>query len=428
MGNTLFRDLSIYWSMFHVALIFVMLFRSRFNRKKSLILVGVGIGSLMILNGIGLVVLGHEQMGKLLLFTCSLPSLVYFWILSKDRNGKFLLTFCLADTSCLWVMATTNLLDTFLGGGQYVLMFVSRLILFPLLEYLVYRYFRKPYLELQETVDKGWGVFAGMTMLYYVLVAVVTCFPTNINERPEDAPVCVLILILMFFTYATMFISLYRQLLLYRKQHSEMMLSEQKRSLEIQIESQQQIRKLKHDLKGHAVTLSGLLSAEKTDEAILYIKNVLSETETVLHPICANYYLNSVFSHYYQRFQKLGVELKMDIQVGEEALPHMELCQILSNGLENAWEELSRLHTKEREASVQMKYNRNYLLIRIRNSCRNDLNVEKGTIPVTDKEGHDHGFGLATIQEAAQRLDGEMLCYTENGNFVLDVMISCLHF
>ena len=57
------------------------------------------------------------------------------------------------------------------------------------------------------------------------------------------------------------------------------------------------------------------------------------------------------------------------------------------------------------------------------------LNVEKGTIPVTDKEGHDHGFGLATIQEAAQRLDGEMLCYTENGNFVLvcdDIMSSFL--
>lgn len=77
-------------------------------------------------------------------------------------------------------------------------------------------------------------------------------FSHQYQRRPEDAPVCVLILILMFFTYATMFISLYRQLLLYRKQHSEMMLSEQKRSLEIQIESQQQIRKLKHDLKGHA--------------------------------------------------------------------------------------------------------------------------------------------------------------------------------
>ncbi len=34
MGNTLLRDLSVYCCMFHVALIFVMLFRSRFSRKN----------------------------------------------------------------------------------------------------------------------------------------------------------------------------------------------------------------------------------------------------------------------------------------------------------------------------------------------------------------------------------------------------------
>ncbi len=427
MRNTLFRDLSIYWSLFHVALIFVMLFRSRYNRKKSLILVAAGIGVLMLLNGIGLTVLGGERMGKLFLLTCSLPSLIYFWLLSKDRNGKFLLTFCLADTSCLWVLAATNLLDTFLGGRQYVLMFVSRLILFPLLEYLVYRYFRKPYLELQETVDKGWGVFAGMTILYYVLVAVVADFPTNISERPEDAPVCVLILILMFFTYATMFISLYRQLLLNRKQQSERSLSEQKQSLEMQLESQQQIRKLKHDMKGHTVTLSGLLAAGKTEEAALYLKNMEAEMETVLRPFCANPYLNSVFSHYYQKFQKLGVELRLDIQVGEEALPYMELCQILSNGLENAWEAVRELSPEEREASVQMKYNRDYLIIRMKNKCRSDLSIEKGTVPESSKKEAGHGFGLGTIQEAAGRLDGEMFCYTDKGNFILDVMVRANH-
>ena len=51
--------------------------------------------------------------------------------------------------------------------------------------------------------------------------------------------------------------------------------------------------------------------------------------------------------------------------------------------------------------------------------------VERGTIPATDKEGRGHGIGLATVQEAAERLDGEMFCYTENGYFVLDVMVSC---
>ncbi len=423
MNNMLLRNLSIYWSQLHAALIFVMLFRSRFDRKKTLILAGAGIGLLILLNGIGLAVLGHERMGKLFLLTCSLPSLIYFLLLSKDRNGKFLLTFCLADTSCMWVMAVTNLLDTFLGGGQYVLMFVSRLLLFPLLEYPVIRYFRKPYLELQEAVDKGWGIFAGMTMLYYLLIAVVADFPTNIAERPEDAPVCVLILILMFFTYATMFIALYRQLQLHRKQQRERILSEQKHSLELQLESQQQIRKLRHDMKGHAVTLSGLLAAGKTQEAADYLKGMESEMKPVLRPFCANIYLNSVLSHYFQKFQELGLKLYLDIQVGGEELPYMELCQILSNGLQNAREALSELPEEEREASVQMKYSRDYLIIRMKNRCKKELSVAKGSIPSSSKREAGHGFGLVTIKEAAEKLNGEMYAYTDCGNFVLDVLV-----
>ncbi len=423
MDNTLLRDISLYWCLIHLALIFVMLFRSRYSRKKTLILIGAGIGTLMLLNGIGLTVLGRDRMGKLFLLTCSLPSLIYFWLLSRDRNGKFLLTFCLTDTVCLWVLAVTNLMDTYFGGGRCLLMLISRLILLPLIEYLVYRYFRKPYLELQEAVDEGWGIFAGMTMLYYVLLAVAADFPTNISERPEDTPLCVLILLLMFFTYATMFSALYRQLLLHRKQQSERSLSEQKHLLEQQLESQQQIRKLKHDMKGHTITLSGLLAAGKTEEAASYLKNMEAEIEPVLRPFCSNIYINAVLSHYVQKFQKLETELRLDIQMGEEQLPYMELCQILTNGLENAWEALRELPVNQRAASVQMKYSRDYLIIRIRNRCQSDLSVKKGTIPQSRKQERGHGFGLATIQEAAGRLEGEMFAYTEKENFVLDVMV-----
>ena len=102
----------------------------------------------------------------------------------------------------------------------------------------------------------------------------------------------------------------------------------------------------------------------------------------------------------------------------------MELCQILSNGLENVCDALKGLEKGKREVSVRMKYNREYLLIRIRNKCRDDLYVEQGVLPATDKEGHDHGFGLATVKEAAERLGGEIFCYTEDGNFVLDVIVS----
>ncbi len=147
------------------------------------------------------------------------------------------------------------------------------------------------------------------------------------------------------------------------------------------------------------------------------------EMDVLQREFCANPYLNAVFVHFSQKFQELEAGYRMDIQIGEEELPYMELCQILSNGLENACDALKALDRKERDISLQMKYSRDYLVIRIRNRCRDELYVEKGILPATDKDGYDHGFGLVTVQEAAKRCGGEMFCYTENGYFVLDVMV-----
>lgn len=423
MDRTLLRDLSVFWGMIHVIFLFVMLFRSRYTRKRTILLAVVGMGFLMLLNGAGIYVIGFENVGKVFLFTCSLPSFLFFYLLSADKRFRFLLTFCLVDTICLWIMAVTNLLDYYLGGGQYVLMFVSRLLAFPLVEYCMYRFVRKPYLELQDAVKKGWGVFACMTMLYYILLTVVVNYPTNIVNRPEDMLTCILILILMFFNYATIFTSLYRQLLLYRKQQGERVLQEQKIALEAQLENQKRIRRIKHDMKGYTATLDGLLTAGKLEEALKYLRNVESEIDVFVGQFCANPYVNAVFTFYFQKFQELGANLKTDIQIGGEDLPYMELCQILSNGLENACDALQELEREKREASIQMKYNKDYLLIRIKNRCRAELSVEKETIPCSDKQGVDHGFGLVTIKEAAERLGGDMLCYTDQERFVLDVMV-----
>ena len=425
---TILRDISIFWAMFHVIFLFLMLFRSRFTRKKTIAVAGIGMGILMVANGAGLIVFGLEALSKAFLFTCSIPSFFFFYVLSADKRFKFLLSFCIADTTCLWLMAVTNLLDFYFGGGKYILLFISRIIAFPLIEYLAWKYLRKPYLKLQDAVEKGWAVFAGMTMLYYVILVVAVQFPTNIINRPEDTFLCVLILILMVFNYGTIFASLYRQFLLYQRKQSERILIEQKRRLKTQLENQQRIRKMKHDMKGYIATLSGLLTNGKTQEAMTYLKGVEDEMNIMPRQFCANPYINAVFVHYAGRLEEMGADFGNDIQVGEEELPYMELCQILSNGLENACDALTELEKEKRKIFVQIKYNRNYLLIRIKNRCRDDLYVEQGTIPASNKEGRGHGFGLATVKEAAERLDGESFCYTENGSFILDVMVPCHSF
>lgn len=419
---TVFRDLSILWSLFHILILFMLLYRSRYPKKKTLLLTAAAMTPLIFLNMAGLAIYGAGVMGKVFILTCTLPSLVFFWIVSKDKKGKFFFTFCLADTVALWIIAVTNVADFYFGGQQYVLMFIGRLVMFPLAEWIAVRHLRKPYLELQASVEKGWGIFAGMMALYYLLLVVISNFPVLITEREQELPAFFLVLALMPLTYATIFIAMYRQLQLYRKQQNERVLQEQKNMLEAQLENQQRIRKMKHDMKGHAVTLSGLIASGKIQEAQEYLKDVKTEMDTLSGQFCANPYLNAVFSYYYQKFAELGAECRMDIQIGEE-LPYMELCQILSNGLENACDALKEVAMERREVSVQMKYNRDYLIIRIKNCCQDGLSVEKGTIPATRKAGKNHGFGLLTIQESAKRLDGEMFCYTENGNFILDVMV-----
>ena len=430
MGVTILRDLSVLWSLFHILLLFMLLYRSRYPKKTTIILTAVFMGSLALLNTVGLVKYGTELMGQVFLLTCTMPSLFFFWFMSQDKKGQFFFTFCLADTVSYWIIALTNLAEFYFGGGgqRYILMFVGRLVLFPLVEWAAYRYLRKPYRELQESVAKGWGLFAGMTALYYLLLAVMANFPVIITKRPQELPAFLLIMALMPMTYATIFAAMYRQLLLFKRQQNERMLQEQKNTLKMRLENQQYLRKMKHDMKSYTATLSGLLAAGKTEEAEGYLRSMEQEMDAGWGQFSQNPYINATAAYYDRKLEELHAKRRIDIRTGEESLPHMELCRILANGMENACDELSVLAQEKREMSVRMQYNRDRLLIRIKNRCRKERYVEQGKLPETDKEGQGHGYGLLSVQEAVERLSGDMVCYTQNGYFILDVMIPCRSF
>ena len=100
--------------MFSLVL-FLILFESRYPRKRTMILTLTLMVPLMIVNFVLLIILGPVVMSTLLLITCSLPSLVFFWILAKHRDGRFFFTFCFADTIMLEVIDLTSVLDFFLG-------------------------------------------------------------------------------------------------------------------------------------------------------------------------------------------------------------------------------------------------------------------------------------------------------------------------
>ena len=98
---TILKDISIFWSLAHTLIMFMILFESRYPRKKTNILTLSIMGPLLVANGILALFVPSDVFGTLLLVTISLPSLIFFLIIAKKKDGRFFFTFCMVDTVVL---------------------------------------------------------------------------------------------------------------------------------------------------------------------------------------------------------------------------------------------------------------------------------------------------------------------------------------
>ncbi|MCH5271876.1 MAG: GHKL domain-containing protein [Lachnospiraceae bacterium] len=150
-------------------------------------------------------------MGQYGVMIASVPTLLFFFAMSKHRNAQFVIAFCFSDTVCIWIEMASALIDHAVGSGG-VVTFILRLISIPLLEYAVYRWLRKPYLEISHLVRRGWLLFAALTGVCYLILVLLSVYPTIILDRPQDIPLAVVVLILIALVYATIFLVLFEQL------------------------------------------------------------------------------------------------------------------------------------------------------------------------------------------------------------------------
>ncbi len=450
--SELLRGLSILWSLFHILILYMFLYRSRYSRRRTILLTAVCMGFVVIVNTIGMFWYGHEFMAKIFVLTCTIPSMLFFWIISADRKGQFLFTFCLSDTVSLWIIVISNLLDFYLGMERCILMFILRLLAFPLAEWLIWRHLRKIYLELQLYVKKGWLIASVMSAVYYLLVAIMSSHPTLITARPRDLPAFLLVLILMPLTYAAILFSLYQQLVIFRTRERDRMLVIQKEQLEAKLNDYESIRRLKHDMSAFRATLAGLLENQKYDEARRLVSEITRRSDEPPCNYCGDPYVNATLNQYRLLYQEKDIPLKITVQTGSLSLPGMEMSLILSNALDNSLRAVSDLSVEKlsiahelsgerpqdteplpraakpsvremRTVSVQLREKGAYLLLRVRNACAPSYQTPQKDLPPSTKNDPGHGYGLTAIRQTARALGGDMTCLGRDGQFVLDVYV-----
>jgi|LGVF01.2.fsa_nt_gb hypothetical protein len=197
----------------------------------------------------------------------------------------------------------------------------------------------------------------------------------------------------------------------------------QQRYYEAQLQNQEALRRLKHDMKGHLNTVSQLLKENNHDDALCYLANLGDYAESRQKELYSDDpYLNAVVTNYSMLFSANDTIFKHEIQSGKMTLHHVEMCMSLNNGLQNALEASLKLPPEQRYVKLQIQTKQSHCLFRVTNRFNNEI-IMNGEVPRSTKESPGHGYGLLSIRDAAESLGGFVTCTSHDNLFVLDVAI-----
>lgn len=418
MGTILY-NISLIWTFLHCVIMFMFLYESRYSAIKTNIITSIIIAPLVALNMASVLILGMEKAGQLLLLFCVIPSFIFFFIMAKNRDSRFLFTFCLADTIILEVAFVTNILDTFLGLGNNIVLFAGRIILLPAIEFLILKYLRKPYHILQQYTKKGWGIFSLLGAIFYLTMIVTAFYPTILTSRPEYYPHIILILILVPVMYITVFVVLWKQIEIFRISRENNMLNLQMKmideNLKTRIAAEKDLKILRHDIRHNLILLNDYIQNGKISDAQKFISKLSDSIDkTSVKTFCVNNSVNVIISHY----NSIAVENEIDFEAKlqlSELLPvdETDFAVILSNALENAIN--AQKECSDKKIRVNAFENYGHLYIEIKNSFCGEIQFSKG-FPVCDSE--DHGYGTRSIAAIIKKYNGTFSFTAENGLFV----------
>ena len=312
----LLRDTSVLWTFVHTLILFVLLFEPRYTGKKNIFLIAVTMLPLILVNFALFIILGIDTYSSLMLLTLSLPSMLGFWFLAKHRDGRFFFTFCLVDSVVLEITYLTQIIDYFFIPGELIFAFAVRLLVYPLLEWLVVKKLRTIYLEVQNRSKTGWGIFALISAIFYLTIILQITVPTPILYRPDALPVAFLLFLLMPAIYLHIIVTLRHQQNLHEMTEQENILKLQVSSLTSRMDelsaADNKFRMERHNFRHKLKTIASLLKTEQYDECLTLLSEYGEALDkTTVKRYCQHPVLDAVLSSYIRKAQNKGIHVNM---------------------------------------------------------------------------------------------------------------------
>lgn len=409
---TIFKVLTApYAIIFHIAIFFV-LNEFRYPRKKAAFLTVLLNIPVLIITVIVYTLFGSESGGQLVLLIYVIPQTAAYLAISRYRDGRFFSTYFFTSGIHIFIIQISNLLDYYSPYDNNIVMFLIRIILYPVTLLVMVKTLQKPHRRAMNSIHTGWNLFASVSVLYTLLLLIVFNFPNTLHKRPYDIPALLLIFVLMLLTNLYYIQTLLHQQDYYHEKEINQFLELQMKMMQQKIEQTAQTERnisiYRHDLRHMLAALSGMLAEHQTEAASAYIENNIGTLDSSRsQKWCKNPVLNAMFSAYFGSALNQGIKIEAELDIPditeEEAAG---LSFVFANAIENAIQAVTNLPPDERIIRTRaLRYPK--LMFSVSNPYTGSILFDEDGIPTSKKSGH--GIGTRSI-----------LAYCEKNNAVCD--------
>lgn len=191
-----------------------------------------------------------------------------------------------------------------------------------------------------------------------------------------------------------------------------------------QLESQQQIRELYHDMKIHMAALRKLYETGSDkwkpyldameQQAASYGGDFRSGSDVV----------DALLYEKKKMAEEAGIIFETDIQKDcIKGIPDIVLCTVLGNGLDNAWEAVSAVTKEEKKIRLVLSGDGRQVRLVIRNRYAGERKRKRGNFLTGKTDKERHGLGLKSIRQAVKDCRGNVSATAENQIFELFVLL-----
>ncbi len=181
----------------------------------------------------------------------------------------------------------------------------------------------------------------------------------------------------------------------------------------------------RHDLRHHGNYILSILPTNTDKKVLEYIESVLISPETPQTLLSNNESLNLVLNSYKTQAKQSNIHFELQIGVEEySGLSMIDLCSLLSNGLENAIKACKDLDVSKRRIFLKIKTQGQMLSIDLRNTFSKKPKFVND-LPISLEE--KHGYGTKSMLRICEKYNGITRFYVVGDEFRFQTILQNQH-